>query len=77
MDSKKNNRLVDALLSGVAEEKFQGKQVVVIGGQAHILPEDDTQSARLVEKLEKKYPGEIPHLVFVPRPETYILIQRI
>ena len=74
MESKKNKQLVDTLLSGAADEQFQGKQVVVIGGKTFILPENDTESARLVETLEKQYPGETPHLVFVPRPETYILI---
>jgi hypothetical protein len=65
--------LVDRLLSGIAEEKYQGKQVVVIGGQIFILPEDDWKATALVDDLEKKYPNQIPHLVFVPRSETYIL----
>jgi hypothetical protein len=65
--------LVDTLLSGIAEEKYQGKQVVVIGGQIFILPEDDRKATALVDNLEKKYPNQIPHLIFVPRSETYIL----
>ncbi|MFQ6009399.1 MAG: hypothetical protein ACE5K8_10675 [Candidatus Zixiibacteriota bacterium] len=65
--------LVDKLLSGSAEGKYQGKQVVVIGGRIFVLPEDDRESVAMVDQLEKKYPNQIPHLVFVPRPETYIL----
>lgn len=68
-----NETVVDKLLSGTAGEKYQGKQVVVIGGKIHILPEDDRESAEMVDQLEHKYPGQTPHLVFVPRPETYIL----
>lgn len=68
-----NETVVDKLLSGTAGEKYQGKQVVIIGGKIHILPEDDRESAELVNRLEQKHPDQTPHLVFVPRPETYIL----
>ena len=69
----KDVQLVDKLLSGAVEEKYQGKQVVVIGKRVFILPENDNKAVRLVEDLEKKYPNQIPHLIFVPRPETYVL----
>ncbi|MBI4130656.1 hypothetical protein HY468_05035 [Candidatus Roizmanbacteria bacterium] len=68
-----NEKIVNKLLSGKAEKKYFGKQVVVMGGTAHILPESDEDSKKLVDQLEKKYPKQIPHLLFVPRPETYIL----
>ncbi|KKR71740.1 MAG: hypothetical protein UU14_C0020G0013 [Candidatus Roizmanbacteria bacterium GW2011_GWB1_40_7] len=67
------DKLIDKLLSGKAAKKYQGKQVVIIAGKAHILPDNDKASVELVNKLEKKYPKQIPHLLFVPRPETYIL----
>lgn len=73
LSKDKDNQLVEKLLSGMAEEKYQGKQVVVIGGQAFILPEDDNKAVNLVEGLEKKYPNQIPHFIFVPRPETYVV----
>ena len=69
--------LVDKLLSGDVAEKYHGKQVVIIGDTSVILPNDDNKAARLVERLEKKYPGQIPHLVSVPRPETYTYESRI
>ena len=71
--SLQDKELIDRLLSGTAEEKYQGKQVVIMGGRIFILPEDDQKAVTLVEDLEKKHPNQIPHLVFVPRPETYIL----
>ena len=67
------DKIIDKLLSGKAEKKYQGKQVVIMGDQVHILPDDDRASVELVNKLEKKYPKQIPHLLFVPRSETYIL----
>ena len=45
----------------------------LIAGKAYILPDDDKASVELVNKLEKKYPKQIPRLLFVARPETYIL----
>lgn len=75
VDQTVNQKLIEKLLSAAVEEKYYGKQVVVIGGEARILPEDDRESVKLVEKLEEKYPNQIPHLVFVPRPETYILVR--
>ena len=65
--------LADKLLSGAVQKKYQGKQLVIIAGKMFILPEDDTKAAKLVNRLEQKYPDEIPHLVSVPRPETYAL----
>jgi hypothetical protein len=69
----KNQAVVEQLLSGKAAEQYHGKQVVVMGGKPHILPEDDRQAVVLVEKLEQQYPRQIPRFVFVPRPETYVL----
>lgn len=66
--------LINALLSGKMGKRYEGKHVVVIGGKAHILPFEGEKSAEIIERLEKKYPRQTPHLVFVPREETYILI---
>ena len=68
--------LINALLSGKMGKKYEGKHVVVIGGKAHILPFEGKESAEIIGSLEKKHPKETPHLVFVPREETYILICR-
>lgn len=72
-DRHRHEQLIDRLLSGTAAEKYRGQQVVVIGGQVHVLPEDDHASVELIEKLERKYPDEIPHLLHVPRPESYVV----
>lgn len=67
------NKLVEKLLSGGVKEKYQGKQVVLMDDHVYILPDDDHQAAALIEGLEKQYPNQTPHLITVPRPETYIL----
>lgn len=71
--TNQDTQLRDKLLSGAVGEKYQGKQVVLIDQQVVILPEDDREAVTLVEKLEKQYPDQIPHLISVPRPETYVL----
>lgn len=68
-----NEELLQTLFSGKMGKKYFGKHVVIIGGKATILPSDREQASALIETLGKKYPKEIPQLVFVPRPETYIL----
>lgn len=68
-----STKLADKMLSGDVDEKYQGKQVVIIGKETHILPNDGRKAAKLVERLEKQHPNQIPHLVSVPRPGTYIL----
>ena len=69
----KNEKLVQTLFSGKMGEKYFGKHVVIMGGKIVILPSDRKQASALIETLAKKYHKEIPQLVFVPRPETYIL----
>lgn len=68
-----NEEIVSKLLSGTAEVQYQGKQVVVIGGDVFILPDDDREAAALVEDLEEQHPDEIPQVVFVPHAGTYVL----
>jgi len=73
MATIKNEKLVQTLFSGKMGEKYFGKHVVIMGGKIVILPSDRKQASALIETLAKKYRKEIPQLVFVPRPETYIL----
>ncbi len=68
-----NEKLLQTLFSGGKGKRYFGKHVVVIGGKATILPSNDQQATQLIEKLEGRYPGQTPQLVFIPRPETYIL----
>lgn len=66
-------KIIDELLSGAAAEELQGKQVVAMDEEVHVLPEDDKGSVGLVEKLERKHPGKVPHLVHVPQPEALVV----
>lgn len=68
----KNEKILQTLFAGKGGKQYFGKQVVMIGNKATILPADRKKATKLIENLEKQYPGEIPQLAFIPRPETYI-----
>ena len=67
------DHIIANLLSGKMGKKYEGKQVVLIDNKVHILPEDDLESARFVERLIKKNPKSIPTIAFVPNKGSYIL----
>jgi len=71
--AKNNEQLIQALFSGKKGKKYFGKHVAVVGGRALLLPSKPEQASTLLDKMEVKY-KETPELVFVPQPETYILI---
>jgi len=73
----KEENILSLLLSGKAEDKYKGKQVVIFDGEVHILPEDDQEAVHFVAKLREKKPKVTPILAFVPREETYILFLKL
>ena len=73
MRKPNNDQLIQALFSGKKGKKYFGKHVAVVGGNVLLLPSDSHKAAELIDNLEVKH-KEIPELVFVPQPETYILI---
>lgn len=71
--TSKNEQLIQTMFSGKKGKKYFGKHVAVVAGKVLLLPSDSHQAAELLDNLEVKY-KETPELVFVPQPETYILI---
>lgn len=71
VDSEKT---IAALLSGKLGKKYQGKQVLVLGREVHIIPKTKIEATKLFKKLDKKSPDQTPAIVYVPRAEAYILI---
>jgi len=73
-----DNRIIRSLFAGKMGDKYFGKHVVVTGsGQVHILPSDGKDARLFLDDLKRKNPAEDTELMFVPRPETYILSRRI
>ena len=73
MRKSNNEQLIQALFSGKKGKKYFGKHVAIAGGKALLLPADSHKAAELIDNLEVKH-KEVPELVFVTQPETYILI---
>lgn len=69
-----NETILKTLFSGKMGKKYLGKHVVIVNGRAFILPPENKRAKVFMEKLKKQNPKQIPQIVFVPRPETYILL---
>ena len=68
------DQTITNLLAGKMGKKYEGKQVVIIGGEVYILPDNDQKSARFLNELVKKNPKSTPTIAFVPKKGSYILI---
>lgn len=69
-----DEKILANLLSGKVSKKYEGRQVVIVEGEAYILPQDDSTSKKVLNKLIAKHPKATPTITFVPRHGTYILI---
>ena len=67
-----NEQLIQALFSGRKGKKYFGKHVAIVQGKVLLLPVNPQEASTLLDRLETEY-QEIPELIFVPKPETYIL----
>jgi len=67
-------KIITSLLSGRTAKKYEGRQVVTMGGKVYILPYDDKKSKDVLNKLISKHPKATPTITFVPKHGTYILI---
>ncbi len=72
--SKLDEKILTSLLSGKTAKKYEGKQVVIIGGEVYVLPQDDNKSKEVLNKLIAKHPKVTPTITFVPKHGTYILV---
>ncbi|GEM_PF-4485118 len=70
---RQNEKILTNLLSGKTAKKYEGKQVVICGGQVFVFPKDDNKSKEMLDKLITKYPNSTPTIAFVPKHGTYIL----
>lgn len=71
---RQNGKILASLLSGKADKKYEGKQVVIYGEDVYVLPQDDNKSKEFFNKLIVEHPKATPTITFVPKHGTYILI---
>lgn len=72
--NRQDDKILTNLLSEKAAKKYEGKQVVIFGGEIYILPANDNKSKEVLNNLIAKHPKIMPTITFVPKHGTYILI---
>lgn len=69
----RSTRVASLIAKVYANPRYRGKRVIIIHGKA--FPSSGrTMGFRALQSLLKRYPGETPTIVYVPRAETLILI---
>ena len=53
-------------------EKYRGKHVVVVEDEI-VVVKDEKELKEALKRLEKKYPGRIPLITFIPEEEVMVL----
>jgi len=72
--SKRDEKIIKILHSDKAPKKYQGKEVVVLGGKIYTFPKDDKKAGKLLNNLIKKFPGVTPTITFIPKPGTIYIM---
>lgn len=57
----------------MSDPAYRGKHVIIIGGKVYTA-KTGSQANKILDKLEKKYPKEIPEITYIPKADTLILI---
>jgi len=74
---RKNDKSIEnqLLLKAYKNPKFQGKEVVIVGGKMHVLSMKSREArAKLLISLTKGYPQSIPMIALIPKENTLILL---
>ena len=56
----------------MSDPKYQGKHVILIANQVYTA-KTGKEANKLVDRLEKKFPKEIPAMTYIPKADTLIL----
>ena len=63
------------IINASTNPTYKGKHVVMVADEIHILSTRDKNSrAKLLTKLAKKYPNNIPNITLIPEENTLILL---
>lgn len=56
----------------MSNPKYRGKHIVVVAGEV-FAAKTSREANKILDKLEKKYPSEIPAITYVPEADTLVL----
>ncbi len=62
----------DLMANIMGNPRYRGKHVIVVAGKVYTAKTGKLAN-KIIDRLEKKYPQEIPALTFVPKAETLIV----
>lgn len=54
------------------DPKFRGKHVILVAGKVYTATRGSTV-AKILEKLEKKYPKQTPEYAYIPKGKSAII----
>ncbi|KKP60547.1 MAG: hypothetical protein UR54_C0011G0011 [Candidatus Roizmanbacteria bacterium GW2011_GWA2_34_18] len=67
---KNKNRTT--MIKIMSDPKYQGKHVILIADQIYTA-KTGKEANKIVDRLEKKFPKEIPAMTYIPKADTLIL----
>ncbi len=56
----------------MSDPKYQGKHVILIANRVYTTT-TGTIANKIIDRLEKKYPKEIPAITYIPKADSLIL----
>lgn len=67
----KNGKKI-TMINIMSDPRYQGKHVILIANKVYTA-KTGTIANKIVDRLEKKYPKEIPAMTYIPKSDTLIL----
>lgn len=62
----------NVMINIMSNPRYKGKHIIIIAGQV-FTAQTGKQANKILDKLEKKYPKEIPEITYIPKADTLIL----
>ena len=62
----------NVMINIMGNPRYKGKHIIVIGGKV-FTAQTGKKASKILDKLEKKYPKEIPEITYIPKADTLIL----
>lgn len=67
----KTNVKID-MIKIMSNPRYKGKHIVVVAGKV-FATKTGKEASKILDKLEKKYPKEIPAITYIPKADSLIL----
>lgn len=68
---RKANVKID-MIKIMSNPRYKGRHIVVVAGKV-FAAKTGKEASKILDKLEKKYPKEIPAITYIPKADALIL----